>query len=54
MNNRLVEQFQLLYFEKYGTKLTYEAAEVELTQLAELVRITSEPIKDENDHNSHN
>jgi hypothetical protein len=40
-NNRLIERFQELYINKYGIEISYEVAEHQLKELAELVRLTS-------------
>lgn len=41
LSRKLVTEFQTLYLTKYGEQITYEVAELQLQQLAELVRITS-------------
>lgn len=40
-NNKLVERFQQLHIKKFGIEISYEVAEHQLTELAELVRLTS-------------
>jgi len=40
-NNQLIERFQELHINKYGIEISYEVAEHQLKELAELVRITS-------------
>ncbi len=40
-NNKLVEKFQELHINKYGIKISYEVAEHQLNELAELVRLTA-------------
>ncbi len=45
LNSALVLKFQKLHLEKFDKPITYEAAELELLNLAELIRITR-PIKD--------
>lgn len=38
---QLVERFQELHVNKYGIEISYEVAEHQLKELAELVRLTS-------------
>lgn len=38
---QLVERFQELHVKKYGIEISYEVAEHQLKELAELVRLTS-------------
>ena len=40
-NKKLVERFQELHINKYGIEISYEVAEHQLKELAELVRLTS-------------
>lgn len=40
-NKKLVERFQELHIKKYGIEISYEVAEHQLKELAELVRLTS-------------
>ena len=40
-NNKLVERFQELHINKYGIEISYEVAEHQLKELAELIRLTS-------------
>jgi hypothetical protein len=40
-NNKLIERFQELHLNKYGIVISYEVAECQLKELAELVRLTS-------------
>jgi hypothetical protein len=40
-NNKLTERFQELHLNKYGIEISYEVAEYQLKELAELVRLTS-------------
>ena len=40
-NNKLIERFQELHINKYGIEISYEVAEHQLKELAELVRLTS-------------
>jgi hypothetical protein len=40
-NNKLIERFQELHINKYGIEISYEVAERQLKELAELVRLTS-------------
>ncbi len=39
-NNKLVERFQELHINKYGIEISYEVAEHQLKELAELLRLT--------------
>jgi hypothetical protein len=41
LSKQLVERFRALHIEKYGEEISYNAAEHQLKELAELVRITS-------------
>ncbi len=41
LTKQLVENFQALHLEKYGESIAYEIAEIQLKELADLVRITS-------------
>jgi hypothetical protein len=41
LTKELVEKFQILHLTKYGIAIGYEAAESQLKELAELVRLTS-------------
>lgn len=41
LNQILVEKFRALHLLKYGEEISYEAAEFQLKELAELVRVTS-------------
>jgi len=41
LSKELVEKFRALYLDKYGEEISYNAAEFQLRELAELVRITS-------------
>lgn len=41
LSKELIEQFQALYLAKFGEEISSAAAEQELKELAELVRITS-------------
>jgi len=41
LSQLLVERFRVLHREKYGTEISYEAAELQLKEIAELVRITA-------------
>lgn len=38
--NKLIERFQDLHVNKYGIEISYEVAEHQLKELAELVRLT--------------
>lgn len=49
LSKALVKQFQALYLEKYGVEIDAALAEVELRELAELVRITSPKQGEENE-----
>ena len=40
-NKSLIERFQELHINKYGVEISYEVAEHQLKELAELVRLTS-------------
>ncbi len=40
-NIKLVETFQELHLNKYGIEISYELAEHQLKELAELIRLTS-------------
>ena len=40
-NNMLIKRFQELHINKYGIEISYEVAEHQLKELAELVRLTS-------------
>lgn len=40
-NNMLIERFQELHINKFGEEISYEVAEHQLKELAELVRLTS-------------
>jgi hypothetical protein len=40
-NNKLIERFQELHINKFGVEISYEVAEHQLKELAELVRLTS-------------
>ena len=40
-NNKLIERFQELHLNKFGIEISYEVAEHQLKELAELVRLTS-------------
>lgn len=42
LTKELVNKFQALYQTKYGESLSYQAAEMQLKELAELVRLTSQ------------
>jgi hypothetical protein len=39
-NKELVERFQELHINKYGIEISYEVAEHQLKELAELIRLT--------------
>ena len=39
--NKLIERFQKLHIDKYGIEISYNVAEHQLKELAELVRLTS-------------
>lgn len=39
--NKLIERFQEQYINKYRIEISYEVAEHQLKELAELVRLTS-------------
>ena len=39
--NKLIERFQELHINKYGIEISYEVAEHQLKELAELIRLTS-------------
>lgn len=41
LSKALIEQFQALYLAKYGEVVNAAAAELQLKELAELVRLTS-------------
>lgn len=41
-NKKLIERFQELHINKYGIEVSYEVAEHQLKELAELVRLTSD------------
>ena len=41
LSEELVEKFRALHLEKYGEEISYNAAELQLKELADLVRITS-------------
>jgi len=41
LNQELVTRFQTLHREKYGEEISYDIAELRLSELADLVRITS-------------
>ena len=41
LNNKLIERFQELHINKYGIEISYEVAEHQINELAELVRLTS-------------
>lgn len=49
LNQKLVERFQALHLNKYGVNISYDVAESQLKQLADLVRITS-PTKEKKNH----
>ena len=40
-SNQLIEKFKQLHLYKYGVEISYEVAEHQLKELAELVRLTS-------------
>ena len=40
-NNQLIKRFQELHINKYGIEISYEVAEHQLKELAELIRLTS-------------
>lgn len=40
-NKSLIERFQELHINKYGIEISYEVAEYQLTELADLVRLTA-------------
>lgn len=40
-SNQLIINFQQLHLYKYGVEISYKAAEYQLKELAELVRLTS-------------
>ena len=42
LTKQLVESFQAMHLKKYSESISYEVAELQLKELAELVRITSE------------
>lgn len=46
-NNKLVKRFQALHLKKYGEGITYDLAEQQLQELADLVRLTAPPKKEE-------
>lgn len=41
LNQELVKKFQTLHHEKYGEEISYDIAELRLSELADLVRVTS-------------
>jgi hypothetical protein len=41
LSTGLVEQFQTLHLKKYGESIDYAVAELQLKELAELVRMTT-------------
>ena len=41
LSSKLVEIFRALHREKYGAEISYDVAELQLKELAELVRITA-------------
>jgi len=41
LNHELVKKFQTLHREKYGEEISYDIAKLQLSELADLVRITS-------------
>jgi len=41
LDQELVKKFQTLYREKYDEEISYNVAELQLSELADLVRITS-------------
>ena len=43
-NNKLVKKFQELHIHKYGIEISYEVAEHQLKELAELIRLTSKDV----------
>ena len=49
LSRQLVEQFQKLHILKFGESIDYETAELELKNLAELVRITTSKKVSQND-----
>ncbi len=40
-NKSLIERFQELHINKYGIEISYEVAEYQLRELADLVRLTT-------------
>ena len=47
LSKALVEQFKALHLARYGERISNEDAEIQLKELAELVRITA-PVKENN------
>lgn len=41
LSKKLVKEFQELHLKKFGVEISSESAELELLQLAELVRLTA-------------
>lgn len=41
LNNDLIERFQTLHLIKFGAEISYDSAEQQLKELAELVRLTT-------------
>jgi len=46
LNKILVNKFQTLHLEKFGEALSYDIAEHQLQELADLVRLIASPEKD--------
>ena len=42
LSKELVEEFQIIILKKFGEEIDYEVAEFQLTELADLVRLTSQ------------
>ena len=47
LNRKLIERFQALHLEKFGEAISYNLAEQQLQELADLVRLTAPPKKEE-------
>ena len=42
LSHELVESFQRLHLDRYGESISYEVAESQLQQLADLIRMTAQ------------
>ncbi len=45
LNKNLITKFQALYLEKFATEISYDIAELQLKELADLVRNTASAVR---------